>query len=64
MSNVSYELLRYNRKVRIQINQYNKVMLYRDFRKLLDTIGYKLSDDDSLIIGFGKTLEVQIDTIH
>lgn len=64
MSNVDYSLLKMNRKVRIEILGHSKIMLFRDFQKLVADHGCHLSKDNTLLIGPDKILEIRVDSLH
>ena len=60
MSNVSYTLLKMNRVVTVKSKNLQTIMLYRDFKNLIKKYDLQISKDNSLVIGYGGSIGIEI----
>ena len=61
--NVSYKLLKLNRKIRITHKDRSIEMLYRDFRAIVRAFECEYSEKFEAIIGPNEVIEVRVEDI-
>ena len=61
--NVSYKLLKLNRKVRVTIGTQTTVMRFRDLKRIVEENSAVMSKNKTKIFGLDYTLDVKVQEI-